>query len=90
MSKYLLTFHSPTNHWAFASYRSDRQAEKFSVSSNVSYTFHVLRGWVRVRVAEGRLRAHLQQITRHHLYILLTNDIIAFYGARQEMLAKAI
>jgi hypothetical protein len=41
------------------------------------------------KAAEGRLSAHLQQITRFHLSMLLTNQIMAFHSTEEVLLAKA-
>ena len=41
------------------------------------------------KAAEDRLSAHLQQITRFHLSMLLTNQIIAFHSTKEVLLAKA-
>ncbi len=57
--------------------------------TNQIITFHSIKEVLLAKATEGRLSAHLQQITRFHLSMLLTNQIIAFHSTKQVLLAKA-
>jgi uncharacterized protein YktA (UPF0223 family) len=57
--------------------------------TNQMIAFHRIKEVLLAKAAEGRLSAHLQQITRFHLSMHLTNQMIAFHSTKEVVLAKA-